>query len=433
MKHGTETPTILLGLNGFVLLHAIADEHELVVLVETSADRAFCRDCGVQAVSKGRARTLVRDVPIGDRPVVLSWKKRIWRCEQPACPAGSWRETSTQIRPRAVLTERARRWATRRVGKDGQAVALVARDLGVGWHTINNAVLEYGQQMLADDDRLEGVRAVGLDEHNFLHGSFRSPTSWVTGFVDLESGRLLDVVENRTADAVTTWFSTQQASWRRGVEIAAMDPYQGYALALRRALPHAQIVVDHWHLVRLANQALDETRRRTQQETLGHRGRKGDPLYDIRKLLLVAHQRLTSRAIERITDALRLGDPYFEVEAVWVGKELLRHVYAADGTEQAAERLDAFLDWAHEVDIPELTRLAGTVRHWRSRVLAYHHDRITNARTEAMNLLAKKIKRVGFGFRNFRNYRMRLLLHCGVTWNVPATTKIRGRSPSVAA
>ncbi len=156
-------------------------------------------------------------------------------------------------------------------------------------------------------------------------------------------------------------------------------------------------------------------------------------LYDVRKLLLVARQRLTSRAIERITDALRLGDPYFEVEAVWVGKELLRHIYAADGIEQATERLDAFLDWAHEVDIPELTRLAGTVRHWRTRVLAYHHNQITNARTEAMNLLAKKVKRVGFGFRNFRNYRMRLLLHCGVTWNVPATTKIRGRSPSVAA
>ncbi len=89
--------------------------------------------------------------------------------------------------------------------------------------------------------------------------------------------------------------------------------------------------------------------------------------------------------------------------------------------------------WADQVDIPELTRLAGTIRHWRSRVLAYHHDRITNARSEAMNLLAKKVKRVGFGFRNFRNYRMRLLLHCGVTWNLPATTKIRGRSPSLAA
>ncbi len=84
MEHASDTPTLLLGLDGFVLLHAIPDEHELVVLVETSADRAFCCDWGVQAVSKGRARTLVRDVPIGDRPVVLIWKKRIWRCQWPA-------------------------------------------------------------------------------------------------------------------------------------------------------------------------------------------------------------------------------------------------------------------------------------------------------------------------------------------------------------
>ncbi|MDP8930140.1 MAG: transposase, partial [Actinomycetota bacterium] len=78
-------------------------------------------------------------------------------------------------------------------------------------------------------------------------------------------------------------------------------------------------------------------------------------------------------------------------------------------------------------------RLAGTVRHWRHRVLAYHHGRVSNARSEAMNLLAKKIKRIGFGFRNFNHYRMRLLLHCGVVWNTAPTAKIRGRAPSLVA
>jgi transposase len=131
--------------------------------------------------------------------VVLVWKKRIWRCEQDACPVGSWRETSTQIRPRTVLTERARKRVARRVGREAQPVATVAADYGVGWHTVNDAMLEHGQEMLAADTRLEGVAAVGLDEHNFLRGTFRSPTSWVSGFVDLETGRLLDVVENRTA------------------------------------------------------------------------------------------------------------------------------------------------------------------------------------------------------------------------------------------
>lgn len=119
MDDGTDARTLLLGLDGFVLLAATEHDHELVLLVETTADRVFCRECGVQAAAKGRARTLVRDVPHGDRPVVLVWWKRIWRCVEEACPAVSWRETSEAIRPRAVLTERARAWAVRRVGRDG--------------------------------------------------------------------------------------------------------------------------------------------------------------------------------------------------------------------------------------------------------------------------------------------------------------------------
>ncbi|MDP8929240.1 MAG: transposase family protein, partial [Actinomycetota bacterium] len=92
MDEVTGTRTVLLGLDGFVLLAATEHEGELVLLVETVADRAFCRECGARAASKGRARTLVRDVPMGDRPVVLVWAKRIWRCQEDVCPTGSWRE-----------------------------------------------------------------------------------------------------------------------------------------------------------------------------------------------------------------------------------------------------------------------------------------------------------------------------------------------------
>ena len=97
MDHVTALPCLLLGLDGFRLLAATEHGHELVLLIETTADRDFCRICGVRAGSKGRARTTVRDAPIAGRPTVLVWKKRIWRCEQFACEAGSWRETSTAI------------------------------------------------------------------------------------------------------------------------------------------------------------------------------------------------------------------------------------------------------------------------------------------------------------------------------------------------
>lgn len=357
----------------------------------------------------------------------LVWRKRIWRCEQAQCPAGSWRETSEAIAPRASLTERARAEACRRVGRDGHSVAEVARAFGVGWHTVMRAVVDHGTPLVEDATRLEGVRAIGLDESSFLKAARWSPTRFVTSFVDLERGRLLDVVAHRTAAAISSWLSQRPSAWKAGVEVAAIDPYQGYATALRRALPGAQVVVDHFHAVRLANQVVDEVRRRTQQETLGHRGRRGDPLYGIRHLLLIGRERLDQRGLQRIAEGLRAGDRFDEVACAWTSKELLRDVYAAGSLEQAAHRLEVFLDWTAEVDVEEVARLARTIRQWRTKVLTYHTTHLSNGPTEAMNLLIKKVKRVGHGFRNFTNYRLRLLLHCGVVWNTAPTAKIRGR------
>src|SRR4029450_3424458 len=126
-------------------------------------------------------------------PVVLCWRKRIWRCREPACSVRTWTERVAAVVPRAVLTERARAEACRRVGKDAHAVAAVARDLGVGWATVMRAVADHGRPLVEDPGRLDGVAALGLDETSFLKATRRAPTRYVTGLVDLERGRLLDL------------------------------------------------------------------------------------------------------------------------------------------------------------------------------------------------------------------------------------------------
>jgi transposase len=216
--------------------------------------------------------------------VVLCWRKRIWRCREPACGVRTWTEHVAAIQPRAVLTERARAEACRRVGKDAHAVAAVARDLGVGWATIMRAVGDHGTPLVDDPTRLEDVTALGLDETSFLKATRVAPTRWVTGLVDLEGGRLLDVVADRTRAAVHSWLDARSREWLAQVATVALDPWRGYASALVAPLGHATVVVDHFHAIKLANAVVDQVRRRTQQATLGHRGRKRDPLYRIRKL-----------------------------------------------------------------------------------------------------------------------------------------------------
>ena len=99
-----------------------------------------------------------------------------------------------------------------------------------------------------------------------------------------------------------------------------------------------------------------------------------------------------------------------------MAKELLREVYATTSVRLARRRLDRFYRHCRDAQVHELTRLARTIRRWETPILAWHTTGLTNGPTEAVNLLVKKIKRVGHGFRNFDNYRLRLLLHCGVQW-----------------
>ena len=169
-QHRSASASRLLCLDGFQLVSAELVGGEWQLAVQTTATVIGGAGCGVRATPHGRRTVRVRDLPIGGRPVVLWWRKRLWRCREPACGVRTWTEQAAAIRSRAVLTERARAEACRRVGKNAHAVAAVARDLGVGWATIMRAVAEHGTQLVDDPARLDGVGRLGLDKTGFHEG-----------------------------------------------------------------------------------------------------------------------------------------------------------------------------------------------------------------------------------------------------------------------
>jgi transposase len=346
---------------------------------------------------------------------------------------GSWSEESDEIAARAVLTERARAEIARRVGVGEQSVARAAKAFGVGWHAAMAAVWDHGQPRVDHLTRLGAPTAIGLDETSFLAATAQHPTLLVTGILDLDSGRLVDVLPARSARAVTDWLASKPTPWRAGIRHVVIDPYQPYATAVAAQLPDARLVVDHFHVVRLANTALDEVRRRVQHTTLGHRGHKGDPLYRIRRRLLAGHERLDPTGFTRMLAWLDVGDPDGEVAACYLAKELLRETYLADHVFDARRRLTVFYDHCNSSGVPELQRLARTVARWEAPILRWHRTRLTNAATEGTNLIVKNVKRLGFGFRNFENYRLRLLLRCGAPWQHRAVAPMRPRRPRVIA
>jgi transposase len=427
--------TAMLGLAGFEVLAVSEYAGELEQAVQTTGGQGWCPGCGVRARLHDRRPSWVRDLPAAGRPVTLVWVKRVWRCMEPRCPRRTWTERSPAIRPRAGWTERARREACRRVGELGHTVAAVAAEFGVGWATVMAAVEEYGRPLVDDPDRLDGVHTLGVDETAFLAATPTAGTVFATGIVALNGrARLLDVVEGRSGKALCDWVSAREQGWRDGITVAALDPYRGYATALRTSLPQATRVLDAFHVVRLGLDALDQVRRRVQHDTLGHRGHAGDPLFGIRRLLRRGYEHHSERSWARLLAGLAVGDRHEQVGRAWIAAQELRLLYREPTRDRAEQRLLRWFIQVAEHEIPELIRLARTLDAWRPELLAYFDTGgISNGPTEAVNGLIKKVKRVGHGYRNFTNYRLRLLLHCGTDWHTPTATPIRGRLPRLAA
>ena len=166
--------------------------------------------------------------------------------------------------------------------------------------------------------------------------------------------------------------------------------------------------------LRLANDALDEVRRRVQNQTLGHRGHKHDPLYRARKLLVSASENITDNGHTKLRGLLDAGDPYGEVRDAWHAKETLRSIYDIDDANLGAATVNQLAqDLQDPAMPPEINRLGRTIWNWRHQISNWHAARVTNAPTEAANNLVKRVKRAAFGFTNFNNYRIRALLYAG--------------------
>ncbi len=189
------------------------------------------------------------------------------------------------------------------------------------------------------------MRTLGVDEHIWRPSRIGDKDRAVTGMVDLtrdENGclhaRLLDVVPGRTGTAYAAWLKAQPEAFTAGIEHAALDPFRGYANAIRDELPDAVAVLDAFHVVKLGTKVVDEVRRRVQQDTLGRRGHKDDPLYRIRGCCAAAASTCPTSRSRNSNACLVAGDPGWEVTLAWHAYQQLRSIYQADSPAEGRRR-----------------------------------------------------------------------------------------------
>lgn len=427
MEHDpTRMLALVVGLPGVDVLGVEDDvEGPIGLLIEkTLTAPVLCGACGSPAWVNDRRTVELVDLPAFGRPTRLWWRKRRFRCSI-GCGRGTWTEADTAIAwPRFALTDRAGRWVTRQVGRHGRAVSDVAAELGCDWHTVNDAVIAYGTALVDDDpDRLGAVAALGLDETLFCKTGSWHRQYWCTSIVDVGGGGLLDVVAGRTAAGPSAWIMARDQAWRDAVRYGVLDLSGPYRKTFNTVLADVVQVADPFHVVKVANTALDEVRRRVQNETLGHRGHRDDPLYRARRLLTKAHERLDDKGGTKLAGLLQAGDPRHEVRDAWHAKEVVRSIYDINDPGLAEDFVTQLAADLQDTTMPfEVRRLGRTLKRWKAQIVAWHTAQVTNGPTEAANNLIKRVKRGGFGFTRFRNYRIRVLLYAGKpNWDLLAT------------
>lgn len=380
----------------------------------------WCRRCGCQGSPRDSVVRELAHEPLGWRPTTLQVTVRRYRCV--GC-GHVWRQDTAQAAaPRAKLSRGGLRWALEGLVCQHLTVSRIAEGLGVSWNTANAAVLAEGRRVLIGDPaRFDGVRAIGVDEHVWRHT--RRGDKYVTVIVDLTSvrdgtgpARLLDMVEGRSKQAFKQWLAARTQPWRDAVEVVAMDGFTGFKTATSEELPEAVAVMDPFHVVRLAGDAMGRCRRRVQQNIHGHRGRKGDPLYGARRTLLTGAGLLTDKQKQRLDD-LFAPDDHVEVEAAWGIYQKMITAYREPDRTQGRQLMSALIESGTQgiaVPVTEISTLARTLKKRAVDILAYfERPRTSNGPTEAINGRLEHLRGSALGFRNLTNYIARSLLESG--------------------
>ena len=278
-----------------------------------------------------------------------------------------------------------------------QACAL----LGIGWDTAQEIMRRAVQRGL-ERRQLERLKYLGMDEKSFRRGQ-----SYVTLLTDLEESRVLDVVEERTAEAADQLWDTLSPEQKQAVEAVAVDMWEPFIQTIQTQVPDADIVHDKFHVSKYLGEAVDKVRRQEHKELMA----QGDEtLKGTRQLWLYNPQNFSPEQAEEFS---ALKDLHLKVARAWAAKELFSKFWEYQEEGWARRFFKDWFGWVSRSRLKPVVDVAQMLKRHLDNLLTYLKHHITNAVTEGLNSKIQSLKSAARGFRNFRNYRIRILFFCG--------------------
>lgn len=288
-----------------------------------------------------------------------------------------------------------------RVLKASSSIEKGRRLLGLGWEAAQRIMNDAVERGLERRD-LEEIKHVGIDEKNFGKGH-----DYVSVMTDIDGGRVLEVVPERTQEAADSLWKTLSDEQREQVEAVAVDMWVAFVNSAEEHVPHADIVHDRFHIAKHLNEAVDQVRR-AEHKALKKEG--DERLTGSRYLWLAREENLSDENAAAFED---LKESKLKTSRGWALVDLFRDFYEQRSERQGRAFFKDWYAWASRCRLKPMVKVAKMIKRHFERIVTWFTHRISNASSEGFNSLIQALKSAARGFRNFENYRTRILFFCG--------------------
>jgi transposase len=380
--------TNLLNIPGYKVARVVETEHDHHVYADVSNPPSACTGCGSShLIGHGRNEQVIRDLPTHGKRLAIYVDTRRWRCTD--C-GKTFMELVPAVNAKREMTERLVKWIGQQSLK--RTFASIAEEAGLDEKTIRNIFRDYVNELEAKF-RFETPTWMGIDEIHLIR-----PRCVIS---NIHNNTVVNMLPNRDKKTVVNYLHHLPS--KEEVQFVAMDMWTPYRDAVQAVMPDARIVIDKFHVVRMANDAVEKVRK-SLRESLTPKQRRG--LMHDRFVLLKRERDLDDRG-RLLLDGWTANYP--ELSQAYRLKEQFYGIYEGMGT--PADALRRYEAWLHAVT-PEVrdafSDLIRAFTNWQPYILNYFDHPVTNAYTESLNNLIRVMNRLGRGY-SFEALRAKIL------------------------
>jgi transposase len=389
-----EVLEMILGIKEIQVDRFDVQDRSLHIHCSSIFEEALCPHClkKRQVINQTYVRQF-RDLPIAGKEVYLHLSQRQFYC--PDCDR-HFNERFNFVDPKRTMTRRYERHVYECC--KASTIQKISAQENLVWQTVNE-ICQRGARKELEERPVSKVRAVGMDEFAIKKGH----RDYATVIVDLERVEIIDILEYRDQEKLIEYFKSRGAEWCEGIEVFCSDMWQGFINTARAVFPHATVVVDRFHFFSYLNKAVD-----SQRKSLRRQFKDQEDFKRLKWALLKNAENLTPDQKKKRDRAFLLAPP---LKLIYEHKEKFRAIFNQNLTREQGEiELNKWIEEAKKMKNNHLNKFLYMLNNWKEYVLNYFVHRVTTSVIEGINNSIKTIKRMGYGFRNFANFKQRVLI-----------------------